>query len=125
MSAVVRQEAFFFLASILTGIFLVWSYDLFRIFRRVIPHHIVAVNIEDLIYWLAVSLIIFGMIFEQNSGALRGFAFVGILAGVWAQCFAESLFRRIWIKLLKKRKKRGKISVNEREQGFDRGESDL
>lgn len=112
MSAAVRQEALFFLASILTGIFLVWSYDLFRIFRRVVPHHMIAVSIEDLIYWLVVSLVIFGMIFEENSGALRGFAFVGILAGIWIQWLVESLFHRIWIKLLKKLKKRRKMAMN-------------
>ena len=108
MSAAVRQEALFFLASILTGIFLVWSYDLFRIFRRVVPHHMIAVSIEDLIYWLVVSLVIFGMIFEENSG----FALVGILAGIWIQWLVESLFHRIWIKLLKKLKKRRKMAIN-------------
>ena len=111
MSAVVRQEALFFFASILTGIFLVWSYDLFRVVRKIIPHHTIAVNIEDLFYWLVVSLVIFGMIFEENSGALRGFAFVGIIVGIWIQWFVESLFRKMWIKLLKKRKKRRRMSV--------------
>lgn len=112
MSAVVRQEAVFFLCSILTGIVLVWSYDFFRVFRKVIPHHTIAVNIEDMVYWLLVSLIIFGMIFEKNSGALRGFAFAGILAGSWMQCLLESFFRRIWIKWLKKRKKRRRMAIN-------------
>lgn len=114
MSAVVRQEAVFFFASVLTGIFLVWAYDLFRIFRKAVPHHILAVSIEDMLYWLAVSLIIFGMIFEKNNGALRGYSFVGILAGVWLQYAAESFLRKIWIKLLKKVKKRGRMSVNRR-----------
>lgn len=111
MSAVVRQEAVFFFSSILTGIVLVWSYDFFRIFRKIVPHHIVAVSIEDMLYWVAVSLIIFGMIFEKNGGALRGYAFVGILAGVWAQCFLESLFRKARIKMLKKRRKKGKMKT--------------
>ena len=109
MSAVVRQEAAFFFASILTGIFLVWAYDLFRIFRKAVPH-----RIEDLLYWLAASFIIFGMIFEKNNGALRGYSFVGILLGVWFQYLAEVFFRKTWIKLLKKVKKRGKMSVNRR-----------
>ncbi|EET60553.1 hypothetical protein BRYFOR_07371 [Marvinbryantia formatexigens DSM 14469] len=114
MSAVVQQEALFFFVSILTGVFLVWAYDLFRIFRKVVPHHIVAVSIEDLFYWLAVSFIIFGMIFEKNNGALRGYAFVGILLGVWFQYLAEVFFRKIWTKLLKKIRKRGKMSVHGR-----------
>lgn len=114
MSAVVRQEAAFFFASIMTGIFLVWAYDLFRIFRKAVPHHILAISIEDLLYWLAASFIIFGMIFEKNNGALRGYSFVGILLGVWFQYLAEVFFRKTWIKLLKKVKKRGKMSVNRR-----------
>lgn len=114
MSAAVRQEALFFLASIVTGIGLVWSYDLFRVLRRVIPHHTIAVSLEDLLYWLAVSLVIFGMILERNSGALRGFAFVGILAGVWLQCAVQAFFHKIWIKVLKKQKKKRKMAINKR-----------
>ena len=114
MSAVVRQEALFFFTSILTGIFLVWAYDIFRIFRRLVPHHIIAVSVEDLLYWLVVSLVIFGMIFEKNDGALRGYSFVGILTGIWTQCFAESIFRKLWIKLLKKMKKRRKMTVKKK-----------
>ncbi len=114
MSAVVRQEAVFFFASILTGIFLVWAYDLFRIFRKAVPHHILAVSIEDVLYWIVVSFIIFGMIFEKNNGALRGYSFVGILLGVWLQYLAEVFFRKIWTKLLKKIGKRGKMSVHGR-----------
>ncbi|MDO4343988.1 MAG: spore cortex biosynthesis protein YabQ [Eubacteriales bacterium] len=114
MSEVVRQEAAFFFASIATGIILVWSYDIFRIFRRAVPHHTLAVSIEDLLYWFAVSLIIFGMIFEKNDGALRGYAFVGILIGAWAQIFVESFFHKIWIKMLKKTEKKGKMSLGKR-----------
>lgn len=101
----------FFFTSIVTGIVLVWSYDIFRIFRKIVPHHNIAVNAEDLLYWFLVALIIFGMIFEQNDGALRGYAFVGILAGVWVQYTVEVFFRKIWIKVLKKLGKKGRMTV--------------
>lgn len=114
MSEVVRQESAFFLASVATGVILVWSYDMFRFFRRIVPHHMIAVSIEDIIYWLAVAFVIFGMIFEKNGGALRGYAFVGILLGTWLQFLAEAFLKKIWIKLLKKVKKRGKISNSKR-----------
>lgn len=113
MSEVVRGEALFFLASIITGIVLVWSYDIFRIFRKIVPHHSIAVNAEDLVYWFIVAFIIFGMIFEQNDGALRGYAFAGILAGVWTQYTVEAFFRRIWIKLLKKLRKKGRMTITQ------------
>jgi len=114
MSQVVRQELVFFFSSIVTGIILVWSYDLFRIFRKVVKHHTIAVSVEDLLYWFVVSFIIFGMIFEKNKGAIRGYAFAGILIGVWMQCFAESVFRKFVIILLKKIRKRSKIRADKR-----------
>lgn len=114
MSEVVRQETIFFFSSIITGIILVWSYDLFRIFRKMVKHHTIAVSVEDLFYWFAVAFIIFGMIFEKNNGAIRGYAFVGILTGVWAEYFVESIFRKLWIKMLKKIGKRSKMKQGKR-----------
>lgn len=113
MSETVRAETIFFFTSIATGVILIWSYDIFRIFRKIVPHHSIAVNIEDLLYWFVTALIIFGMIFEKNDGALRGYAFVGILAGVWAQCMIESYFQKLWIKMLKKTGKRGRMTVSQ------------
>lgn len=110
MSEVVRQETAFFFASVATGVFLVWSYDLFRIFRRLVRHPALAVSIEDLLYWIAVALIIFGMIFRENGGALRGYAFAGILAGTWLECLVESFFKKLYTKLLKKLGKRRKMT---------------
>ncbi len=111
MSEVVRGEVFFFFTSMITGILLVWSYDIFRIFRKVVPHHSIAVNAEDLLYWFLTALIIFGMIFEQNDGALRGYAFVGILIGVWLQYTVESFFRKILRRVLNKLGKKGRMTV--------------
>lgn len=110
MSEVVRQEILFFAASVLTGIGLLLFYDIFRIFRKIVRHNILAVNLEDFLYWCTVAFIIFGMIFKENEGILRGYAFVGILMGVWAEWLVEMLFRKIWTKLLKKLGKKGKMT---------------
>lgn len=113
MSAVVRQEILFFAASLLTGIGLMWLYDLFRILRKLVPHGVLAVSVEDLFYWLVVSLIIFGMIFRENDGILRGHAFVGIIAGAWIQWGMESFSRKIGTKMLKKLRKKGRMKETE------------
>lgn len=110
MSVVVRQEILFFTFSILTGILLLWVYDVLRIFRRILPHKGVLVSLEDFFYWCGASLVIFSMIFKENDGVLRGYAFVGILVGVWIQWLLEVFLRKIWIKLLKKMKKKGKMT---------------
>ena len=101
----------FFFTSMITGVLLVWSYDIFRVFRKVVPHRSIAVNAEDLLYWFLTALIIFGMIFEQNDGALRGYAFVGILIGVWIQYTVEVFFRTIWRRVLNKLRKKGRMTV--------------
>lgn len=100
---------------------MVWSYDLFRIFRKVVKHHTIAVSVEDLFYWFAAALVIFSMIFEKNKGAIRGYAFAGILIGVWIECFAESLFQKLWIKLLKKVGKRSKMKHKKKKRASSDG----
>ena len=110
MSETIRQEMLFFTSSICTGMLLTLSYDVLRMFRSVIRHGKFAVNLEDMLYWIAAAFTICRMTYEKNHGEFRGYAFLGILVGVGSICLAEWIFRKIWIKLLKKRRKRGKMT---------------
>lgn len=110
MSGVVKQEILFFAASILTGSGLLWFYDVFVILRKLIHHKNWVISLEDFLYWCAAALIIFIMIFQRNDGIIRVHAFAGILIGVWMQWRIQSVFQKIWIKLLKKRRKKGKMT---------------
>lgn len=82
MSEVIQNETFFFLTSVATGVLLVFAYDLLRIWRRIMRHGTFLTGLEDFLYWSACSLVIFGMIYEKNNGAIRGFAIAGIILGV-------------------------------------------
>lgn len=110
MSGVVRQEILFFITSMLTGLGLLWIYDIFIFFRNIFHHREWLVSLEDFVYWCFCAGIIFAMIFERNNGIIRSYAFVGILTGVWIQWKIQSLFQKFWIKLLKKRRKTGKMA---------------
>ena len=110
MSETIRQEVLFFASSVYTGIMLTLAYDMLRMFRGVIRHGSLAVNLEDLIYWVITAFVICKMTYEKNHGEFRGYAFLGILTGVGIICLAEEIFRKIWIKLLKKKRKRGKMT---------------
>lgn len=112
MSEIVREEVLFFLASIATGVLLMWIYGALLILRKSISHKNWVVSVEDLGYWCLASLMIFAMIFEKNHGKIRVHAFVGVLVGVWLQWKVQRLFWKIWIKLLKKPKKTGKMAKN-------------
>ncbi|MGN0356060.1 MAG: spore cortex biosynthesis protein YabQ [Muricoprocola sp.] len=110
MSETIRQEMLFFTSSIYTGILLALSYDMLRVLRKIIRHGKLAVNLEDMFYWMAAAFVICKMTYEKNHGEFRGYAFLGILLGVGSICLTEWIFRKIWIKLLKKRRKRGKMA---------------
>ncbi len=75
-------ELTFLLISFALGEGLVMLYDVFRIFRRVVPHGVVWTAVEDVLYWVVSALLIFGMIFQKNDGLIRGFSVGGIVLGM-------------------------------------------
>lgn len=82
MTEIINLEVQFFLASIICGILLLVVYDCLRIIRRIIPHKAFLVALEDILFWVAASIVIFIMIYERNNGTIRGFAILGILLGM-------------------------------------------
>ena len=76
-------ELNFFLTSILWGVILLIMYDVFRILRRIIRHNSFFIFLEDIIYWVVSSILIFRMMYRQNNGIIRGFAILAILVGMF------------------------------------------
>ena len=63
----IHQELVFLLISFALGEGLVMLYDVFRIFRKVVPHGVIWISVEDVLYWIVAALLIFGMIFQESS----------------------------------------------------------
>lgn len=82
MSFFIMEEGRFLLYSIALGIGITFVYDCFRIARRVIPHGIVWVSLEDFLYWIFVSFSIFYLLYYENNGAFRWFVILGTLLGM-------------------------------------------
>lgn len=82
VSAGIYEELALVCCFFLLGVFLAASYDVLRIFRGLIPHGSLLVNIEDLLYWIYVAVVIFLMLYEKNDGQLRGYVFGGLLVGM-------------------------------------------
>ena len=55
MSSQIAGEGWFMLHSFLLGAFITFCYDLFRILRRIIPHGIFWISLEDLVFWVMVT----------------------------------------------------------------------
>lgn len=86
-----KQVEIFFL-SILTGIFLGFFYDLIRFLRRIIKHSMLFIQIQDFLYWLIVSIIVFLVLLYKNNGEIRVFFILGMFTSMIFYFFTISAF---------------------------------
>lgn len=82
MSADLIKESIFWLYCFLTGIGITVVYDFLRMIRRVVRHRYFVVAVEDIAYWIFVSVVLFLLLYHMNNGTLRWFAVFGLLIGM-------------------------------------------
>ena len=103
MSVNIIQEIYFLFHAISLGALITFGYDWIRVIRKVIPHNVFFLSLEDLIFWIICSIRIFLMLYEENNGTLRWFAVIGAMIGMF---FYKLCIGRFFVKyvsiLLKK-----------------------
>ncbi len=82
VDAAIYEELALLCSFFLIGICLAASYDVLRIFRAIICHSAFFINLEDLLYWLYVAVVIFVQLYDKNDGRLRAYLFGGLLLGM-------------------------------------------
>lgn len=82
VSEAIGQETAILCAAVLAGAGLFFLYDILRIFRRIVPHGNIWIGVEDFIYWLVCTGVVFVMIYRENDGMVRGFALGGVILGM-------------------------------------------
>lgn len=82
VSAGIYEELAILCCFFLVGVFLAACYDVLRIFRGIVPHGSFLINLEDLLYWIYVAIVVFVELYDKNDGRLRGYVFGGLLAGM-------------------------------------------
>lgn len=106
MSGVIRQETAVFFVSVFHGIFLTFFYDIFRSLRRAFAHNLIAISMEDFLYWIVAGFLTFCLAFLKTDGVIRGYVAVGIgLGAVFYHYSVSSVTIKILsegLKLLKK-----------------------
>lgn len=121
ISETIFKESDMILKSFAMGGILMFLYDILRIFRKLFPHSVVFVAVEDVLFWLFSGVTIFILLFLENDGSLRGFFIFGIVVGMMVYLgtispyfvkFTVFLLKKLWyvlsfplrflIKLLKK-----------------------
>ena len=66
----------------ITGAGMAFSYDLLRLFRRLVRHGRFAVDLEDLLYWAACFIVSFTLLYYGNNGVIRFSAVFGAAIGM-------------------------------------------
>ena len=92
-------ELQFFARAFLWGVFLALLYDFIRLFRCLVRHGTLALAVEDILYWLTCGILVFRMLYEENSGAIRGFAIAAVILGMLLCLQLEKLLKKVRKKL--------------------------
>jgi len=76
------DQTWLFLTTVAAGFAIGFVYDIFRIVRKTIPHNNFIVQLEDILYCVAVSLLMFYFMLHRNYGEIRFFSIAGAALGM-------------------------------------------
>lgn len=96
MSDGILKEADFFLHCVLSGILLIFLYDVIRVFRRVAGHSLFFIALEDFCYWVFCGFSLFLMLYRENDGMVRGYAIGAVAVGMLLYSGTVSPFLVRW-----------------------------
>lgn len=97
------SENLFLLHSTVMGVYLAFLYDTVRIFRRVVPHNLLFISLEDIVYWIYLAVEVFLLMYRESNGMMRWFSVVGALTGILVyRKLLGRLYVRFVSRLLKK-----------------------
>ncbi|WP_313528478.1 spore cortex biosynthesis protein YabQ [Anaerotignum sp.] len=77
-----QGQAQLFLLTVLLGGALGLVYDCLRIFRHIIPHKRLWVQIEDGVFWIGSIFFVFAVMLGANAGEIRFFTILGMFGGM-------------------------------------------
>lgn len=98
----IQGQGSLFLYCLLMGGGMGLVYDVLRLVRRMLPHGLWAVQIEDGLYWAAVALGVFEALLRENHGEVRffllaavfgGMGFYGAVVSPWVMAVGERVLR--------------------------------
>lgn len=95
-----------FITTVVWGFGLGFLYDLIRVLRIAFKHKRLFVAVEDILYWVCVSFIIFFVMLSESFGEVRVFCILGVFLGMIFYSLALSKiflsFSAVVIKTIKK-----------------------
>ena len=96
----INQTSLFLIFTI-DGVLIGIIFDIFRILRKTIKTSDFVTYIEDFLFWIITSIILFYSIFTYNNGELRFFMFLAVILGfVLYLCTISSYLIKINVKII-------------------------
>jgi len=77
----IYDQTFIFIFAVTIGFFIGALYDIFRILRKVFKHPDFLTQIEDFVFWIVVTGVMFYLMLNRNYGEIRGFTILGTMLG--------------------------------------------
>lgn len=96
MSKNIFADLDLWLISIAAGVCMAFVYDLLRLFRRLVRHGRLAVDLEDLLYWTVCFFASFTILYYANNGVIR---FVAVLGAALGMLLYSVTMGRIFVKV--------------------------
>lgn len=94
-------QAWLFLSTVVVGFIIGFVYDIFRIIRKTIPHRTWVVQVEDVLYWSSVSILMFYFMLQRNYGEIRFFSIAGAAIGMVIYfCSASILVMKVSVAVI-------------------------
>lgn len=81
MTALVNSQFNMVTIALILGGLMGLSYDLIRCVRRIVPHNLFFLSVEDFVYWLVWTGIVLDSVSNYNYGELRLYIFVAMALG--------------------------------------------
>lgn len=78
----IRQEVMVFILALLAGGMVRLAYRIIECVRHMIRHTRLAVELEDMVYWLGVAVYLFVQIYHTSDGSIRWNFALGVVLGV-------------------------------------------
>lgn len=82
MKQLIAQQVQFILLMTMSGMSLMAGYDVLRVIRWLIPHGEIAIAVEDLLYWMVVSVPVFYLFLAFHDGMIRWYGLVSVFGGI-------------------------------------------
>lgn len=101
----IGTEAAVFLCAGLSGMSVMFAWQMLSCFRKAIPHSGPAVAAGDILFWLGVSAYLFRQMYVTTFGSIRWYFVLGTAAGILAAYFVVILLKKVVLKMKKKLEK--------------------